>query len=201
MIINYQPSLKVVPQRVTNYYRTRNELEMFLCFSIVVAGKNSKIQAQKLHDFDESRKLHNMGDSGIFDYIRYLVENHALICELELVKMGQYNRISKAFEQLVNAKLNLFTCTLEDLTSIDGVSLKSANFFLTHSRGGYNEPVLDTHILKFLGSKGIKVPKNSPQSFKVYKKLSDKFKEIARQMGKSIAELDLQIWKNSNSKA
>ena len=136
MFIKNQATLKINPNRITNYRRTRNELEMFLCFSIVVAGKNSKIQSQKLHDFDESRKLHGMGDSGIFDYIRYLVKHNALVSELELVKMGQYNRISNAFKQLVDAKLNLFTCSFEDLTAIDGVSLKSANFFLTHSRGG-----------------------------------------------------------------
>ena len=201
MFIKHQSILKINPQKITNYRRTRNELEMFLCFSIVVAGKNSKIQSQKLHDFDESRKLHGMGDSGIFDYIRYLVNHNVLVSELELVKMGQYNRISNAFKQLVNAKLNLFTCSLEDLTAIDGVSLKSANFFLTHSRGGYNEPILDTHILKFLGKQGIKVPKNSPQNPKVYRKLANEFKRIAEAMGKTVAELDLSIWKIASQKS
>jgi thermostable 8-oxoguanine DNA glycosylase len=191
---------EVAPQRITNYLRNRNELQTFLCFAIVVAGKNSKIQSKKLKEFYDSRILHGQTHSSIFDYIRYLKSNSALVPELMLVKMGQYVRISKAFTELVDSKLNLFTCSLEDLTSINGVSLKTANFFLTHSRASYNEPVLDTHILKFLGSKGIKVPKNSPQSIKLYKKLSDKFKEIAGQMGKSIAELDLQIWKQSSIK-
>ena len=37
----------VNPYDITNYNRTQNELQEFLLFTIVVAGKTAYIQAQK----------------------------------------------------------------------------------------------------------------------------------------------------------
>jgi len=184
------------PDKITKYDRTRNELEHFLVFSIVVAGKKSDVQAQKLKDFSESKFLHGLDHAGLFDYIRYLKSNHALVPELQLVKMGQYIRISKALSALVDKKLNLFECSLEDLVSVDGISFKTAHFFLTHTRRRHNVPVLDTHVLKFLKAQGVdNVPKSTPQVFKVYNFFADKFVEIAERMKMSVADLDLQVWK------
>ena len=39
------------PYQITNYDRSSSELEEFLLFCIVVAGKTAYIQAQKLEDF------------------------------------------------------------------------------------------------------------------------------------------------------
>jgi thermostable 8-oxoguanine DNA glycosylase len=67
---------------------------------------------------------------------------------------------------------------------------------LTHSREGYNVPVLDTHILKFLKAQGIKnVPKSTPQDEKHYDSLAKQFTAIAKKMRMTVADLDLQIWK------
>lgn len=41
------------PNNITKFYRTEAELEEFLLFCIIVAGKNSKIQAKKLAEFLE----------------------------------------------------------------------------------------------------------------------------------------------------
>ena len=39
------------PAKITNFNRTQSQLEEFLLFCIVVAGKNSKVQAAKLGEF------------------------------------------------------------------------------------------------------------------------------------------------------
>lgn len=188
--------LPIKPEAITKYNRNRRELENFLVFAIVVAGKKSDVQASKLREFYASRVLHDAEHMGLFDYIRYLKSNFALVPELQLVKMGQYIRISNALSELVDKKLNLFTCSLEDLVSVKGISLKTANFFLTHTRATYSVPVLDTHVLKFLKDQGVEnVPKSTPQVVKVYNFFADKFVAIAKRLGMTVADLDLQVWK------
>ena len=197
LFADIKPShLTINPDAITKYDRTRRELENFLVFSIVVAGKKSDIQAQKLKEFYASRVLHAVDYLGLFDYIRYLNSKGLLVDELKMVKMGQYIRISNALSALVDKQLNLFECSLEDLVSVKGISFKTANFFLTHTRRRHNVPVLDTHVLKFLKAQGVEnVPKSTPQVFKVYNFFADKFIEIAERMKMSVADLDLQVWK------
>jgi len=162
----------------------------------VVAGKKSDIQAQKLKEFYASRVLHAVDYLGLFDYIRYLNSKGLLVDELKMVKMGQYIRISNALSALVDKQLNLFECSLEDLVSVKGISFKTANFFLTHTRRRHNVPVLDTHVLKFLKAEGIKnVPKSTPQDEKLYNSLAKQFTTIAKRRRMSVADLDLQVWK------
>ena len=188
--------LPVRPEAITNYNRTRRELEVFLIFAIVVAGKKSDTQAQKLKEFYASRVLYGLDYLGLFDYIRELKFKGLLVDELKMVKMGQYIRISNALSELVDKKFNLFECSLEDLVSVKGISLKTANFFLTHTRRRHKVPVLDTHVLKFLKAQGVEnVPKSTPQVVKVYNFFADKFIAIAKGLGMTVADLDLQVWK------
>ena len=42
---------KIDPYNITNYSRTEEELQLFLLFCIVVAGKTAYIQAEKLEQF------------------------------------------------------------------------------------------------------------------------------------------------------
>jgi len=44
------------PTTITNYNRTQSELEEFLMFSIMVAGKSAKQTAQKLNQFLRMRE-------------------------------------------------------------------------------------------------------------------------------------------------
>ena len=122
--------------------------------------------------------------------------NLGLRGSLEKVKMGQYGRLVKSFRDAVELGLDLKKCSLHDLCQIRGVKFKTANFFLTHSRKDYNVPVLDTHVLKFLKAQGVKdVPKATPQDETDYNFFADQFAEIAEAMKMSVADLDLQVWK------
>lgn len=183
--------MKINPQEITDYNRTTDELEFFLLFCMVVAGKTSDIQARKLEQWYDARfyQWHSP-----FDYISSLTLG--LRGSLENVKMGQYGRLVKSFRDAVELGPDLKKCTLHDLCKIRGVKFKTANFFLTHSRKDYNVPVLDTHVLKFLKAQGVKdVPKATPQDETDYNFFADQFTEIAKEMKMSVADLDLQVWK------
>ena len=184
--------MKINPQEITDYNRTTAELEFFLLFCMVVAGKTSDIQARKLEQWYDARfyQWHSP-----FDYIFSLLYL-GLRGSLENVKMGQYGRLVKSFRDAVELGPDLKKCTLHDLCQIRGVKFKTANFFLTHSRKDYNVPVLDTHVLKFLKAQGVKdVPKATPQDETDYNFFADQFAEIAKEMKMSVADLDLQVWK------
>ena len=189
--------MKINPQEITDYNRTDAELEFFLLFCIVVAGKKSDIQANKLEEWYDDRVYHK---DTPFEHIERLDADGELRSSLEKVRMGQYNRLVNSFQDVIGVggrgRMNLSKCSLQDLCLIRGVKLKTSNFFLTHSREGYNVPVLDTHVLKFLKAQGVEnVPKSTPQVFKVYNFFADKFVEIAERMKMSVADLALQVWK------
>ena len=189
--------MKINPQEITDYNRTDAELEFFLLFCIVVAGKKSDIQARKLEEWYDDRVYHK---DTPFEYIERLDADGELRSSLEKVRMGQYNRLINSFQDVIGiggrGRMNLSKCSLQDLCLIRGVKLKTSNFFLTHSREDYNVPVLDTHVLKFLKAEGIKnVPKSTPQDEKLYNSLAKQFTTIAKRRRMSVADLDLQVWK------
>jgi thermostable 8-oxoguanine DNA glycosylase len=185
--------MKINPQEITDYNRTDAELEFFLLFCIVVAGKKSDIQARKLEQWYDNRVYHQ---DTPFEYAERLDQNNELRQSLEDVKMGQYNRLVNSFQDAIYGDFDLQKCSLQQLCTIRGVKLKTSNFFLTHSREGYNVPVLDTHVLKFLKAEGIKnVPKSTPQDEKLYNSLAKQFTTIAKRRRMSVADLDLQVWK------
>jgi thermostable 8-oxoguanine DNA glycosylase len=176
------------PRQITNFKRTEAELQEFLLFCVCVAGKSSEQQAVKLHNFLVTGEAFTP-----FGLIRYIGATNLRI-ELETVKMGQYTRICKAFMAIVNANLDLTTCSLKDLEAIPGVGPKTARFFMLHSREGQEVAVLDTHILGWMRSRGWKAPKATP-SQPLYGKLEVAFLMECVWGGQSPATLDLAIWK------
>ena len=76
----------VDPSRVTDFARTQAQLEEFLLFCFVVAGKNADQQSVKLEAFLEGRSP--------FAWIRRLEKTDSLVTELRRVKMGKYSLLS-----------------------------------------------------------------------------------------------------------
>ena len=180
----------VVPTDITNYNRTDVELQTFWLFCVLVAGKNSDTTAKLV-----KKLLANRGDMTPFEFIRSLklVELHNY---LVAHRVGQYDRIRKAL--FFSAKLDLRTCTRDDLLEIHGVGPKTARFFLLHTREFCDEVVLDTHILRWMREKcGIKnAPKNTPQNPEKYAQFAGLCKYLIEQHfpGLSLAQADLMIW-------
>jgi 3-methyladenine DNA glycosylase/8-oxoguanine DNA glycosylase len=107
--------------------------------------------------------------------------------------LGCWRRKSRTVRELCLRALNLKTCSIENLESIWGIGPKTARCFLMHSRKGMRVAGLDTHVLKFLGTKGIAVPKSTPTG-KRYKVLEEAFLKLCDEVGKEPAEYDLEIW-------
>jgi thermostable 8-oxoguanine DNA glycosylase len=180
----------ITPTTITNFNRTEAELEEFLMFAILVAGKGAEQQAKKLGEF-----LWNASDRNPFDYIQWLDNKDQLINCMEACKLGQYKRIGHAFREILKFKNRLKLISLEELESVKGIGSKTARFFVLHSRPNSNCAVLDTHILKWLKNLGYNVPKSTP-SKKYYNQIENWFLDEADKRNLSPADLDLMIWKS-----
>ena len=186
----------VDPFNITNFNRDKYELEEFLLFCIVVAGKTAYIQADKLNNFlTENQSNCNINYFHPFEILQCLKNDDKLLNELIKHKLGQYNKINSAFEYLIINPIDLFTCSIDELEQIPGVGPKTSRFFLLHSRD-IELAVLDTHILKYLKQFDEKTPKVTPSNKSIYKKYELLFLEKCREQNKKPAELDLELWKS-----
>ena len=178
----------ITPTEITDLNRDKAQLEVFWIFCILVAGKNSDQTAHVV------TKLLQKGKEAPFEHFKYLGEygvRNALVAS----RTGQYDRITRAIMESVN--LDMTTCTFEDLMAIYGVGPKTAQFFLVHSRKGYEGVILDTHILKYLSDKYIpNVPKSTPSNMEKYNALSKQFLYLSALDYPllSAAQRDLLIW-------
>ena len=181
--------MQIDPTKITNFNRTDAELQAFILFTGLIAGKNSDIAARVLSHLLNKRK-----DQTPFAYLSELGEigiQNALVA----AKSGQYTRLTKFIMGVM--KLDLRDCSFEDLTAVHGLGLKSASFFLLHSRKGWEGCVLDTHILAWLRNHGVEdAPKSTPQNIKKYKELSAKwlFLSSIHFPHLSPADRDLFVW-------
>jgi thermostable 8-oxoguanine DNA glycosylase len=180
------------PTDITNFNRNEVELQEYILFCAVVAGKTAVVQAKKLDDFLKPGRIRSMTP---FEYIRSLSDkehlNH-MICD---AKLGQYKRLTKIFEQIVD--IDLHTATMEELEAIPGIGPKTSRFFVLHSRPDQRIAVLDTHILAWLREQypEMTIPRATPQSTSRYKELEDLYLAEAAKRKVNPETLDLQIWK------
>lgn len=184
------------PDNITNYNRTIEEAEEFLLFSIMVAGKNAKTTAKKLDSFLNLKKIFGMERMLPFQFIERLSNGNLLDLAIRNAKLGQYKRIKKAFEGVLQFKgWKIFSVKPQDLESVKGIGPKTARFFILHTQRGVSHAVLDTHILRWLRDHGVDAPKSTP-SGKKYLELENKFLTYAKEYEINPAELDIQIWKS-----
>ena len=182
------------PAEVTNYNRTQSELQEFLLFCINVAGKKSAVEAPKLEVFLERAKIKTGKDSP-FDAIRALESGGKLQEVMHWAAISPYKQRYNSYKDVLGLG-DLRAVTLPRLMQVRGVGLKTARFFLSHSREDFDEPMLDTHILHWLRDQGYSLaPKSTPQNVGIYNYYANVFKGLARQLGKSVTDLDLEIWK------
>lgn len=187
------------PKKVTDYNRNEWQLQEFLIYCVCVAGKKSEIESPKVRKFCmDARFGHGLTP---FELIRKLlsvssIEEDGLMQHLKKYKIAPYQQRYNSFKDIVTLlDEDLREVTIDQLQEVRGISTKTSRFFLTHSREDFDEPVLDTHILRFLSDFGYKdVPKSTPQNPKAYERLSRLFRSIARFEGKSVTDFDLEVW-------
>lgn len=196
-IIETKGKQMIIPEQITNFNRSQAELEEFALFSILVAGKGAKVTAKKLHEFLFVPTV--IGTMTAFEWIEHLDKlGQALDVCMKLHKLGQYSRVKRAFLDIVKKKDKLSTITVDELETVYGVGRKTASFFVVHSQAGARHAVLDTHILHWLRDNGHNAPRVTP-SRKKYIELENIFLDYCDQLGKTPAELDLEIWKKYSS--
>jgi thermostable 8-oxoguanine DNA glycosylase len=186
------------PKKVTDYNRNEWQLQEWLLYCICVAGKKSEIESPKVRKFCvDPRFGFNLKP---FNLIRKLlkvssVEMDGLKQHLKKYRIAPYGQRYNSFVDAVTLLPdNLSEVTIDDLQKVRGISTKTSRFFLTHSREDFDEPVLDTHILRFLTEEGYDVPEATPQNPKVYARIAKIFSAIARAEDKSVTDLDLEVW-------
>jgi thermostable 8-oxoguanine DNA glycosylase len=186
------------PKKVTDYNRNQWQLQEFLIYCICVAGKRSEIESPKVRKFCmDARFGFNLLP---FELIRKLlsvasVEADGLKQHLKKYKISPYTQRYNSFKDIVTLLPDdLSEVTIDDLQKVRGISTKTSRFFLTHSREDFDEPVLDTHILRFLKDEGHDVPDSTPQNPNVYAKIAKIFSSIAQAQKKSVTDLDLEVW-------
>jgi len=172
-----------------------SNIEAFIVFCICVAGKHGPATEKRVEEF-----LRGCSTTLTpFHYIHTLVYRGKLELRLRQVKMGQYRKITRALTEMVDAcywgKLNLYTCSIEDLEAIHGIGPKTSRFFLLRTRPNPRVAALDVHILHWLHDLGYNVPKHTPQSGKQYRRVEAIFLEEADKRRTDPSELDRQVWR------
>jgi hypothetical protein len=191
------------PSNVTHTARTDAELEEFLLFCVSVAGKNADQQAAKLERFLGGRKP--------FAFVRASEKEGTLEERLREVRLGKYSLLARSFRELAHSGINLGACAWEDLTQFPGIGIKTAKFFILHSRAGAMHGVLDTHVLGWMrdhwapgGRRAAAVPRHSPQDPHHYRFWETVYFGMvsARHHGRAAvdwARFDLDLWKERRS--
>lgn len=177
--------------------------ESFVLFSVMVAGKSSTMMMNKTNNLIDDIIKDSEKPKSLFDFI---INNYSdndfesLMLLLKKNKTGKYSLLLKFFTDIKNTKINVSKCSLQDLEQIKGIGKKSSRFFMLYNREDIQDiAVLDTHILKFLSSNGVKdVPKQTP-SGKQYNRLEQEFIALSRKIEPkmSIYDLDFQLWYNA----
>ncbi len=192
---------KIDPYNITNLNRTEGELQLFLLFCIVVAGKTAYIQSDKLDLFLRSVNERLMMPEIVlpFQTIKSAKDHGILLEEIQKAKLGQYKKIYSAFKHISENKLDLSKMTPEILELIPGVGMKTSRFFLLHSDNNWQNhiAILDTHILKFIKENiDNRAPKSTPTIKVTYKYWEDVFLYWCEQNKKNVADFDLEVWKS-----
>lgn len=176
------------PSDVTRYNQIQVELEEYLCFCLCVAGHKATTTAKHLdaclrfmHDqepktkgwrpFQAIRKF-------TCDEIRQHLKSHGI---------GGHKVRSKGLYYLCNSNLDLKTCSREDLLLCPGVGMKTASYFILHTRPDVRIACFDRHICRWMD---MEIPKNK----KEYLLKEKDFLARADDMKMTPAELDLLIW-------
>ena len=181
------------PDNITNFAQNRLQLQEFMSFWILVAGKTAHVTAPRLGNmmkFARTKGIYNAFD----------LWQDVGICKLPIFLkshgIGDYNKKAKSLVTIAEAGLDLKTCGLDDL-ALFGQGQKTRRCFLIHSRPNQMLAGLDVQILKCLRREyGFRTaPKDTPASNKEYQRWEQVVVDIFTREGRTAADFDLNKWK------
>ncbi len=195
------------PCNVTNPARSPAELEEFLLFCVVVAGKNADQQAAKLERL--------LGGRRPFAFLRECDRAGRLEARLREVRLGKYALLARSFRALCASGADLRSCGWQELTRFPGIGIKTAKFFVLHSRPAEMHGVLDTHVLSWMrehwesGRSRLAVPRHSPQDPAAYRfwetvyfgMVAARHHPLPGSPAVDWARFDLDLWKERRGSA
>lgn len=165
------------------------KLEYKLLFAIIVAGKSAKFAEAVME-----RLFPITGDwTTYFQQLRDWVNAGVLREKIKEARTGNYGKIEKGFTYIAERAWNLETVTIAQLEAIPGVGPKTARFFLLWTDRKERVAALDVHVLRWMATKGYKVPRSTP-SGKKYAEIEKQFIAEADKRGVTPRELDFAIW-------
>lgn len=168
---------------------TREQLEYWILFGVCVANKSAKQTEIKVKALLEDLGTIYMTP---FEKVAIAIKQRRLMALLIKHKLGQYKRINRAFREAI--KLDLGNLSVHQLESVHGIGPKTARMICLYYFPNAQVVPLDTHVLKFLRAKGYDAPKNTPSAGKKYNKLEQAFVNEAIKAGKTVRELDTEVW-------
>ncbi len=178
----------------------QEELEIFLFFSVAVAGKQAESVNEAVERF--FAPVPWITTAGLrarkpLGYVKALLGRGMLRNALQQARLGQYTKLERFCGWwAAQDTLNLRSVSLEALEAAPGIGPKTARFFLMYTRRGQRYAVLDTHVLAWLRERGIDAPKSTPQSAKRYGQLERIYLDICEAEGHDPHVLDNTIWQS-----
>ena len=153
--------------KITNYNLSYDELQEYILFWILAAGKKGTRAAAIINDWVFNVKKTEY----IFDTLKtYSMDKLVNLC----IRYGTgcHTHKARSIYEIVHSNINLATCSPDELETIYGIGMKTARCFIIHSRENAPYAGLDTHLLKFLSKLelDIPVPKSTPTR-KIYLQL------------------------------
>lgn len=170
---------------------SREYLEEWILFGILVANKPAQATAKKLHHLLTAMGADLAPYQSPFTILRVVIQKGVLRKYLLEARTGQYSRIERALREVVN--LDLDNLTVEALEGITGIGPKTARMLMLYYKPELELAPLDTHILKFLRAEGYDAPANTPTGRK-YLELEAAFIGEARKRSLTPFQLDKQVW-------
>lgn len=177
----------------TNLIRPIKNCSEFALFACCVQGKMAKIQADKFNEAMEILyEMFPSYENMPFACIRALTQDE-LMDLLKRVRLGQYDRVIRAWRFLSDTYRDDDIFEIEKLEQGFGIGPKTSRFIVGYC---YDIPVgiLDRHVLSFLRQQGKTVLKSTPQNRVLYAKLEKEFLDFSKENGLHPLDFDTKIW-------
>lgn len=199
----------------TKFCRLPVELEDFLVFGVMVAGKPARSTINKQARLYE-QLVERYRDLALYNNMSHLIakgidhgwramlklffnlrEHFQVDQSLHIARTGKYETMLHFFQDFVRRDLDLERCSLNDLTRLYGVGPKTARFFLLHSRVNQRLAVLDRHVMTWLAEVvDGPVPRGTPSTLSSYAYWEQVWLEKTDEMFPGIPKcrIDYEIW-------
>lgn len=171
-----------------------DQLQCRLLYAMIVAGKSAEFANEAFQKFIAGCPARRTP----FNWIASLNDKE-LLKRLKQAKTGNYGKLVRGYRELVNARLDLRHCGVDELERIHGIGPKTSRFWILWTRPGARHAALDVHVLRWLKQQGYDAPKATPASSKTYAYLEEAFIKEAESRGLTPRALDYQIWKAGSS--